>query len=348
MGWDSAAAGRCPTPLSLVVVPEGPGCSSPTPPSSSARCFTSEGRSCSTSVGFQVLLHVIEQGSVTGRGSPTESTPSAVPQQLRRPEREVGQPCSPATPAAWNRPRRVRCCGPCPQGAESASPRPRLTCGDRRPAAGHLSIGTFATVAAPSCPWRCSASATPTLDPHEHPQCPRGRAADRAARAGRGGPVAALGLRLATAGPHPVRDHRPSRTPPCSSSRPTTCWPAEIGDHGRSWRARRGSSGAAASGGRGASSAAAAANFEPRISFEANDHQEAQAGSASASGVALVPRTAVMHKHPGVRVVALAPVRPHAASSWPTDTTECAHPRRSRSTKCCWTWRPPTLFQAGP
>ena len=55
---------------------------------------------------------------------------------------------------------------------------------------------------------------------------------------------------------------------------------------------------------------AAAANFEPRISFEANDYQEAQAMVSVGFGVALAPRTAVMHKHPGVRVVALGASAP--------------------------------------
>lgn len=47
------------------------------------------------------------------------------------------------------------------------------------------------------------------------------------------------------------------------------------------------------------------AGFEPRISFEANDYQEAQAMVSVGLGVALAPKTAVVHKHPRVRILEL-------------------------------------------
>ncbi len=50
---------------------------------------------------------------------------------------------------------------------------------------------------------------------------------------------------------------------------------------------------------------ALAAGFEPRISFEANDYQEAQAMVSVGLGVALAPRTAVVNKHPRVRILSL-------------------------------------------
>lgn len=55
---------------------------------------------------------------------------------------------------------------------------------------------------------------------------------------------------------------------------------------------------------------AAAAGFEPRISFEANDYQEAQAMVSVGFGVALAPRTALTNKHPGVRIVSLGDSAP--------------------------------------
>ncbi|MFD5827189.1 LysR family transcriptional regulator [Lentzea sp. NPDC060358] len=48
-----------------------------------------------------------------------------------------------------------------------------------------------------------------------------------------------------------------------------------------------------------------AAGFTPRIAFEANDYQEAQAMVSVGLGVALAPRTAVRNPHPDVRVLAL-------------------------------------------
>ncbi|MEU7813098.1 LysR family transcriptional regulator [Pseudonocardia sp. NPDC049154] len=48
-----------------------------------------------------------------------------------------------------------------------------------------------------------------------------------------------------------------------------------------------------------------AAGFSPRISFEANDYQEAQAMVSVGLGVALAPRTAVTTTHPDVRVLGL-------------------------------------------
>ncbi|TQL91130.1 LysR family transcriptional regulator [Pseudonocardia kunmingensis] len=47
------------------------------------------------------------------------------------------------------------------------------------------------------------------------------------------------------------------------------------------------------------------AGFTPRIAFHANDYQEAQAMVSVGLGVALAPRTAVATTHPAVRVVGL-------------------------------------------
>ncbi|MGW9413732.1 LysR family transcriptional regulator [Arthrobacter cupressi] len=53
-----------------------------------------------------------------------------------------------------------------------------------------------------------------------------------------------------------------------------------------------------------------AAGFEPAIGFLANDYQEAQAMVSVGMGVAMVPKTAVALQHPDVRVISLGPDAP--------------------------------------
>lgn len=48
-----------------------------------------------------------------------------------------------------------------------------------------------------------------------------------------------------------------------------------------------------------------AAGFSPRISFQANDYQEAQAMVSVGLGIALAPQRAVVNQHPGVRILRL-------------------------------------------
>lgn len=55
---------------------------------------------------------------------------------------------------------------------------------------------------------------------------------------------------------------------------------------------------------------ALAAGFTPKISFQANDYQEAQAMVSVGLGVALAPRTAVVNKHPDVRIISLGTTAP--------------------------------------
>lgn len=52
------------------------------------------------------------------------------------------------------------------------------------------------------------------------------------------------------------------------------------------------------------------AGFEPTIGFLANDYQEAQAMVSVGMGVAMVPKTAVALQHPDVRVLRLGPQAP--------------------------------------
>ena len=48
-----------------------------------------------------------------------------------------------------------------------------------------------------------------------------------------------------------------------------------------------------------------AAGFSPRIAFRANDYQEAQAMVSVGLGIALAPQSAVVNQHPGVRILRL-------------------------------------------
>jgi DNA-binding transcriptional LysR family regulator len=53
-----------------------------------------------------------------------------------------------------------------------------------------------------------------------------------------------------------------------------------------------------------------AAGFTPRIAFHANDYQEAQAMASVGLGIALAPRTATVNQHPDVRVLSLGDTAP--------------------------------------
>jgi DNA-binding transcriptional LysR family regulator len=48
-----------------------------------------------------------------------------------------------------------------------------------------------------------------------------------------------------------------------------------------------------------------AAGFSPKISFQANDYQEAQAMVSVGLGIALAPKSAVVNHHPGVKILSL-------------------------------------------
>jgi DNA-binding transcriptional LysR family regulator len=53
-----------------------------------------------------------------------------------------------------------------------------------------------------------------------------------------------------------------------------------------------------------------AAGYAPRIAFHANDYQEAQAMVSVGIGIALAPRTAVTNKRPDVRIISLGSTAP--------------------------------------
>src|SRR6202012_1874718 len=53
-----------------------------------------------------------------------------------------------------------------------------------------------------------------------------------------------------------------------------------------------------------------AAGFEPDVAFESDDYDTVQGLVAAGVGVALIPRLALTHVHPGIVVRALAPQSP--------------------------------------
>ncbi len=52
------------------------------------------------------------------------------------------------------------------------------------------------------------------------------------------------------------------------------------------------------------------AGFEPNVTFESDDYETVQGLVAAGVGVALIPRLALTHVHPGIVVRALAPRSP--------------------------------------
>jgi LysR family transcriptional regulator, transcription activator of glutamate synthase operon len=53
-----------------------------------------------------------------------------------------------------------------------------------------------------------------------------------------------------------------------------------------------------------------AAGFEPKVTFESDDYETVQGLVGSGVGVALIPRLALTHVHPGIVVRSLAPKPP--------------------------------------
>lgn len=65
-----------------------------------------------------------------------------------------------------------------------------------------------------------------------------------------------------------------------------------------------------------------AAGFEPRVTFESDDYETVQGLVAAGVGVALIPRLALTHLHPGIVIRSLAPRSPvrHVAAATPDGT----------------------------
>ncbi|WP_308012878.1 LysR family transcriptional regulator [Janibacter melonis] len=261
---------------------------------------------------LQVLLHVIEGGSVTAAAARLQYSPSAVSQQLRRLEREVGQPLLT---------RHARGMVPTEAGQVLAGHARKVVrqltaaeadlaeiAGLRR---GQLSIGTFATVGSSFVPLAVQRfrQLYPSIRLHIHSDREQGLI-DKLEEGEVGlsllwdyewrridpSQVALTTLFedptvLVVAADHPLAGERSVHMRDLADEG----WIIRSEQHPVVEVLHR---------------SAAAAGFEPRISFEANDYQEAQAMVSVGFGVALAPRTALTNKHPGVRIVSLGDSAP--------------------------------------
>lgn len=262
-------------------------------------------------IRLRVLLHVVEQGSVTRAAETLNYSPSAVSQQIRRLEQEVGQPLLH---------RRARGVAPTEAGQVLADHARQVLrqlsaaeadlaqiAGLRR---GTLEVGSFPTM---------GSSFLPQVVSRFRAAHPLVQLRVRSAREGEllellesghvnlsllwdyaWGRIDAPGLDLTPLFEDPTRlvvsgDHRVARRRHVTMS--------ELS--GEDWIIRANHPVEEV-----LRHACREAGFEPRISFEANDYQEAQAMVSVGLGVALAPRSALLNQHPGVRVLSLGPTAP--------------------------------------
>jgi DNA-binding transcriptional LysR family regulator len=255
---------------------------------------------------LQVLLSVVELGSVTAAADALVYTPSAVSQQLRRLEREVGQPLLR---------RHARGMSPTDAGTVLAAHARTVirqlaaaeadlaeVAGLRR---GTLALGTFPTVASSFLP--------PVVHRFSelHPAVRMEIRSERLPQlvewledgtvdlsllwdyAWRRFDAAQLDLTEIFVDPTVLlvsSEHRLARRRRVAiADLADESWVVRL-DHPVVEVLQR---------------AAVAAGFEPKVSFRANDYQEAQAMVGIGFGVALAPRTAVLNRLPNVRVIAL-------------------------------------------
>lgn len=261
---------------------------------------------------LQVLLAVVEEGSVTAASARLGYTPSALSQQLARLEREVGQPLLDRHPRgmapteaghvlAGHARKVLRQLG-------AAEADLREVAGLRR---GHLELGTFPTLGSSFLPLavgrfrRDYPSIRLTLHSAREAELVRmleegevglsllwdyaWRRVDEASLALT--PLFTDPTVLLVSAEHPLA----GRTRVAMDQLAEEQWIIRAGGHPVVEVLDR---------------SALAAGFTPRISFQANDYQEAQAMVSVGLGVALAPRTAVVNKHPDVRVVSLGESAP--------------------------------------
>lgn len=261
---------------------------------------------------LQVLMHVIERGSVTAAAETLSYTPSAVSQQLQRLEREVGQPLLERHPR-----------GMVPTDAghvlagHARKVLRQLTAAESDLAEianvrrGHLDLGTFPTVGSSFLPLAVqryrqlypsiqltihSAREDQLIQKLEEGQVGMSLLWDYA-----WGRVDGSQLSLTTLFTDPTvlivaADHRLARRKQVKmADLSNEQWIIRSENHPVVEVLQR---------------SAVAAGFTPKISFAANDYQEAQAMVSVGFGVALAPRTAVVNKHPEVRIVSLGGTAP--------------------------------------
>ncbi|RKT79463.1 DNA-binding transcriptional LysR family regulator [Terracoccus luteus] len=262
---------------------------------------------------LEVLLNVVEHGSVTAAAEAMTYTPSAVSQQLRRLETEVGMPllqrhARGMVPTEAGHVLAVHARKVFRQMAAAESDL-RDIAGLRR---GTLELGTFPTVGSSFLP--LAVKRFGQLYPSIQLNIRSAREAELIEMLEEGvvglsmlwdyewGRIQADQLSLTTlftdptvlvvAADHPLARRRQVAVGDLAGER----WIIRSNDHPVVEVLSR---------------SGLAAGFEPRISFRANDYQEAQAMVSVGLGIALAPRTAVVNKHPNVRVVSLGDTAPH-------------------------------------
>jgi DNA-binding transcriptional LysR family regulator len=259
-----------------------------------------------------LLAEVIDSGSMTAAAEALNFTPSAVSQQLRRLEAEVGQPLLQ---------RQARGVTATEAGAVLARHARRL---ERRLAAaeadlediaglrrGTLAMGTFPSIGSSLMPLAVSAFKS------QHPSI------RLSVRSGRLDALTAM-LESGVIGLSLLWDYEWNRLDPRDFllthllddptmlivaadhrvARRRRVNMAQLADE--DWIVRADNHPVAGV----LQRACRAAGYEPRISFYANDYQEAQAMVSVGLGIAIAPRTAVVNKHPDVRVISLGNTAP--------------------------------------
>lgn len=261
---------------------------------------------------LEVLVRVVESGSVTAAAEELSYTASAISQQLRRLEREVGQPLirrksrgvvpTEAGMVLTGHARKVL-----RQMAAAESDLADLAGGRR----GSLVVGAFPTVAA---------SFLPRVIDTFTSQYPAVSLSIRSARFDALLADLERGVtHISLLWDHPWRPfraddirveplfHEPFVLLVSRNHRLAEAENARMEDLSReSWVVRAEEHPVVEVLDR----AAAAAGFRPSISMYANDYQEAQAMVSVGIGIAIVPRSAVVIQHPGVRVLGLGTQAP--------------------------------------
>ena len=261
---------------------------------------------------LQVLMYVVERGSVTAAAEALSYTPSAISQQLQRLEREVGQPLLERHPRGM---------APTDAGhllaGHARKVLRQLTAAESDLAEiadvrrGHLDLGTFPTVGSSFLPLAVqryrqlypsiqltihSAREDQLIQKLEEGQVGMSLLWDYA-----WGRVDDSQLSLTTLFTDPTvlivaADHRLARRKQVKmADLSNEQWIIRSENHPVVEVLQR---------------SAVAAGFTPKISFSANDYQEAQAMVSVGFGVALAPRTAVVNKHPDVRIISLGGTAP--------------------------------------
>lgn len=261
---------------------------------------------------LQVLLAIVEEGSVTGAATALGYTPSAISQQLLRLEREAGQPLLD---------RHARGMTPTDAGLVLATHARKIlrqlaaaeadlaeVAGVRR---GSVTLGTFPTVGSSFLP--LAVRRYRELYPNISLTISSGRE-DGLVRMLEDGTVAMSLLWdyewqridndelvltelftdptvLLVGANHRLARRRTVRMGDLASEP----WIIRAGGHPVVEVLDR---------------SAVAAGFTPAIAFQANDYQEAQAMVSVGLGIALAPRTATVNQHPDVRVVSLGDTAP--------------------------------------